>query len=689
MTHLKGFDLLALGFMTFALFLGAGNIIFPPSAGMAAGEHVWSAAFGFLLTGVGLPLLTVVALARVGGGIGRLTQPIGRRAGVAFAIAVYLAIGPLFATPRTAVVSFEMGVAPFTGDGGVPLLIYTVAYFSVVLFLVLNPGRLVDRVGKVITPVLLSALLVLGGAAIFAPAGEIGSSSGEYQSAPLVQGFLQGYLTMDTLGALVFGIVIATAIRDRGISDSRLVTRYSMIAGVIAATGLSLVYLALFYLGATSQGIAGDAQNGVQILTAYVQQTFGVSGSLLLAVVITLACLATAVGLITACGEFFSDLLPVSYKTVVIVFSLFSLLVANQGLTQLISLSVPVLVGLYPLAIVLIALSLFDRLWVSAPRVFVPVMIVALLFGIVDGTRLSSAHEKGRLRAAFFMSRRKSCPGRGERRPNGAKQRRGDSRPAQEGVFMTAELGIFNGHLLQHLLAALWFLFCWVGYTRYATWKGRDTACLASVLHLYREDWMRRLLLRDNRIADASVIGNLERNASFFASSTLIILAGILTLLGSTDRAVSVLADLPFVEEASRGLSELKLLCLAVVFVYAFFTFSWCMRQYNFAAILVGSAPMIGERNVGELERKSFAERAARVISLAANQFNFGLRSYYFGLAMLAWFINSWFFMLVTAGVVLVLYRREFHSDVLEVMVYTETAIAESPREGEGEVPRG
>lgn len=254
-----------------------------------------------------------------------------------------------------------------------------------VLFLVLNPGRLVDRVGKVITPVLLSALLVLGGAAIFAPAGEIGSSSGEYQSAPLVQGFLQGYLTMDTLGALVFGIVIATAIRDRGISDSRLVTRYSMIAGVIAATGLSLVYLALFYLGATSQGIAGDAQNGVQILTAYVQQTFGVSGSLLLAVVITLACLTTAVGLITACGEFFSDLLPVSYKTVVIVFSLFSLLVANQGLTQLISLSVPVLVGLYPLAIVLIALSLFDRLWVSAPRVFVPVMIVALLFGIVDG----------------------------------------------------------------------------------------------------------------------------------------------------------------------------------------------------------------------------------------------------------------------------------------------------------------
>jgi len=222
---------------------------------------------------------------------------------------------------------------------------------------------------------------------------------------------------------------------------------------------------------------------------------------------------------------------------------------------------------------------------------------------------------------------------------------------------------------------------CWAGYTRYASWRGRDTACLASVLHLYRQDWMRRMLLRDNRIADANVIGNLERNAGFFASSTLIILAGVLTALGASERAVSLLADLPFAQPVSRGLSEIKLLALAVVFVYAFFTFSWCMRQYNFAAVLVASAPMAGERNVSDLERKSFAERAARVISMAANQFNFGLRAYYFGMATLAWFIHPWFFMVVTAGVVLVLYRREFHSDVLEVMVFTPTLPVDSPKE--------
>lgn len=384
MTRLKSLDLLALGFMTFALFLGAGNIIFPPSAGMAAGEHVWSAAVGFLITGVGLPLLTIVALARVGGGMDELTAPLGRIAGALLAVAVYLAIGPLFATPRTATVSFEMGVAPFAGNGSLALGLYTTAYFLAVLFLALNPGRLVDSIGKLITPVLMAALLVLGGAALLAPAGEIGQSEPAYQAMPLVQGFLQGYLTMDTLGALVFGIVIATAIRDRGVSDRALVTRYSMIAGCIAAIGLSLVYLSLFYLGATSQEIAGDAENGVQILTGYVGHTFGIYGNLLLAIVITLACLTTATGLLAACGEYFSKLLPVSYRSVVLTFGVFSLLVANQGLTQLISVSVPVLVGLYPLAIVLVALSLLDGLWRSPRMVFRPTMAVTLVFGLAD-----------------------------------------------------------------------------------------------------------------------------------------------------------------------------------------------------------------------------------------------------------------------------------------------------------------
>lgn len=383
MNRLNSMDLLALGFMTFALFLGAGNIIFPPGAGLLAGDALWLAAAGFLITGVGLPLLTVVAIGRLGGGMDRLCAPLGRWAGGVFAVAVYLAIGPLFATPRTAVVSFEMAVAPFTAhDYALP--IYSLLYFAAVLFLTLNPGALVDRVGKFITPVLLAGLLVLGGGALLAPPGALGESAAAYRTAPFVQGFLQGYLTMDTLGALVFGIVIATAIRDRGIEAPELVTRYSIVAGLIAALGLSLVYLTLFYLGATSQALVGEGADGVQVLTQFVQYRFGSAGALVLGVVITLACLTTAVGLLTACGEFFSRLLPLSYRAVVVVFAAFSLLVANLGLAQLISVSVPVLVGLYPLAIVLVALNLADRLWRKPSRVFVPTMAITLLFGVVD-----------------------------------------------------------------------------------------------------------------------------------------------------------------------------------------------------------------------------------------------------------------------------------------------------------------
>lgn len=382
---LKGFDLIALGFMTFSLFLGAGNIIFPASAGMAAGDQIWSAAFGFLLTGVGLPLLTVIALARVGGGMPALTAPIGKAAGIALAVAVYLAIGPMFATPRTAVASFEIGIAPFAGHSEGALLAYTLVFFAVVLFLVLFPGRLIDSVGKLITPVLILALILLGCAAVFYPLGPVGPAAEAYVQAPAAKGFLEGYLTMDALGALVFGIVIATAIRDRGVTETSLVTRYSVIAVLIAALGLALVYLSLFYLGATSQSIAAGADNGGKILTLYVQQSFGMPGNLLLAVVICLACVTTAVGLMTACGEYFSDLLGTPYRWTATVFVLVSLLVANQGLNQLISVSVPVLVGLYPLAIVLVALSLADRLWLSSRRVFIPVMAVTLVFGLADG----------------------------------------------------------------------------------------------------------------------------------------------------------------------------------------------------------------------------------------------------------------------------------------------------------------
>lgn len=384
MTRLKGPDLLALGFMTFALFVGAGNIIFPPIVGLQAGPNVWLAALGFLITAVGLPVVTVIALAKVGGAMDSLSSPIGKTAGTILAAVCYLAVGPLFATPRTATVSFEVGLAPLTGNAPLPLFLYSLVYFAVVLAVSLYPGRLLDSVGRVLAPLKILALAILGVAAFMLPLGEIGEATPAYQAAPFSQGFINGYLTMDTLGALVFGIVIVNAIRSRGVESPRLITRYAIIAGLIAGVGLALVYISLFRLGAGSHTIAGDATNGAAVLHAYVQHTFGDLGSMFLAALISLACLVTAVGLTCACAEYFSRLLPLSYRTLVVLLAGFSLLVSNLGLSTLIQVSVPVLTAIYPPCIVLVALSFCWNLWNSPGRVVAPVMLVALLFGLVD-----------------------------------------------------------------------------------------------------------------------------------------------------------------------------------------------------------------------------------------------------------------------------------------------------------------
>lgn len=280
MSHrLTSKDILALGFMTFALFVGAGNIIFPPMVGLQSGEHVWIAALGFLITAVGLPVITVIALARVGGGIDALSSPIGRGAGLLLATVCYLAVGPLFATPRTATVSFEVGIAPLTGDGAMPLFIYSLVYFALVIGISLYPGRLLDTVGHVLAPLKIVALGVLGIAALLWPAGAPIPATAAYQSVPFSSGFVNGYLTMDTLGALVFGIVIVNAARSRGVKDAGLLTRYTILAGLIAGVGLTLVYLSLFKLGSGSGALVPDATNGAVILHAYVQNTFGGTGS--------------------------------------------------------------------------------------------------------------------------------------------------------------------------------------------------------------------------------------------------------------------------------------------------------------------------------------------------------------------------------------------------------------------------
>lgn len=389
-TRLASKDILALGFMTFALFVGAGNIIFPPMVGLQAGHEVWWAAAGFMVTAVGLPVMTVIALARVGGGVDALSTPIGRAAGLLLATVCYLAVGPLFATPRTATVSFEVGIAPLTGDGPLPLFIYSVIYFALVIGISLYPGKLLDTVGHFLAPLKIVALGVLGIAAVLWPAGQSIPATEAYQAVPFSSGFVNGYLTMDTLGAMVFGIVIVNAARSRGVSDAKLLTRYTVMAGLIAGVGLMLVYLSLFKLGENSASLVPDATNGAVILHAYVAHTFGGVGTFFLAALIFVACMVTAVGLTCACAEFFAQYLPLSYKTLVFILGLFSMLVSNLGLSHLIQISIPVLTAIYPPCIALVVLSFTLRWWNNTTRIVAPVMLVSFLFGVIDGIKTSA-----------------------------------------------------------------------------------------------------------------------------------------------------------------------------------------------------------------------------------------------------------------------------------------------------------
>lgn len=381
-------SLWAVGLMLFALFFGAGNLIFPAFLGQQAGSNWLSAMSGFLLTGAGLPLLGVIAIGYSGS---RDVQDLASRVtpwyGVAFAAVLYLAIGPLFATPRTATVTFEIGVTPFIGPEHktMALAIFSAFFFGVTYWLSISPGKLVDRIGKVLTPALLATIAVLVGYAAFNPMGELQAAQGGFTDRPFVTGVLEGYQTMDALASLVFAIIVIDAARALGVRNRAQLLATTTVAGAVAAACLAVVYLLIGYMGATSVAGLGLQENGAAVLSKTAQHYFGMGGNVLLSAIVFLACLSTAVGLIISCSEYFNRLLPaVSYKTFVVIFTLVSMAFANKGLSGIISISVPVLMLLYPLTVVIILLAFLNNWFGGSRVVYVCTIFATLVVGVLD-----------------------------------------------------------------------------------------------------------------------------------------------------------------------------------------------------------------------------------------------------------------------------------------------------------------
>ena len=360
--------MLLVSFMLFSLFFGAGNLIFPPFLGQNAGSHTLPAMLGFLATAVVLPVLGVVVVARFDG-LDRLGQQVGKRFAIVFTLLIYLSIGPGLGIPRAASVPFEMAVAPYLPEGTnttVWMLVYSLAFFLVALWLCMTPGKLVNRIGHFLTPSLLVLLVFLFVCFLFRGEVNVAPSQTAYDVAPFLKGVSEGYQTMDTIAALNFGLVIATTLGSFGMTEKRARMRHTVLAGIFAGTILALVYAMLSYMGMCSSGVYAIQENGAWTLRCIVYQLFGAPGAVLLAAIFTLACLTTCVGLINSISQYFSTLFgKLSYRQWVLVMTGFSFLVCNLGLNAILSISIPILNAIYPVAIVLILLGLTHSLWVK------------------------------------------------------------------------------------------------------------------------------------------------------------------------------------------------------------------------------------------------------------------------------------------------------------------------------------
>lgn len=382
---------LVIGVMLFALFFGAGNLIFPASLGQNAGTAVVFAIIGFLITGIGLPFLGTLAM---GFSNSRSLQDLSSKVhpvyGIAFTVALYLTIGPFFALPRTGAVAYEIGIMPFIDDAFATtgLLIFTILFFGITLWLSLNPTKIVDRIGKYLAPIIIIGLSILILTAVFNPIGTFTAPVGSYVDNAFMTGFTEGYNTMDALASLVFGIIVIQSIRRFGVTSTKGILKVTAKSGGIAVLFLGLIYAGVAYLGATTTEQFGLFDNGGPVLSTAANYYFGATGLAILAVVILAACLTTAIGLTTATAEYFNSLIPsISYKAFVVIFIIMTTVFANFGLSSIITYSIPVLLLLYPLAITLILLTFAAPLFGHKQWVFVAVTAVTFLISIIDGLK--------------------------------------------------------------------------------------------------------------------------------------------------------------------------------------------------------------------------------------------------------------------------------------------------------------
>ena len=376
----------------FGMFFGAGNLIFPVHLGQMAGQNALPAIIGFIITAVGIPILGVAAIGVThSDGLQTLSGKVGKGYGIFFTCLLYLTIGPLFAIPRCATVSFTTGITPLLGADSperLYLLLFSAVFFAFVLFFSLRPGKITVWIGKIINPLFLFFFAVLMLAALLAPGAAISAVEpvDAYRSDAFFPALIEGYGTMDAIAGLAFGIVVIDVIRRMGVDNDDAIAEDVLSSGLLTGALMALIYVVSIVVGAQSRGLFELSENGGIALTQIAGHYLGGVGLFILAFTITFACLKTSIGLVTACAETFSKMTngKISYRSWAILFTVFSFAVSNIGLSAIIEYSIPMLMLIYPPAIALILLAFLGKFFAHDRTVYITTMTGTWAAAIFD-----------------------------------------------------------------------------------------------------------------------------------------------------------------------------------------------------------------------------------------------------------------------------------------------------------------
>ncbi|WKS96175.1 branched-chain amino acid transport system II carrier protein [Gallibacterium anatis] len=382
-------DILILGMMIFSLFLGAGNIIFPPMEGYHAGSSWLWAALGFILTGVFMPFITLIVVTVRGRGEA-LSTDLPPWVGVVFWSILYLIIGSTFAMPRVTNVAYEMAWLPLNIYNGEHSHILFALVFNIIgMSFMLGRSTMISTIGKFMAPVLLVLLIIVGIGVVSDPLSEIIAPSGNYaEGSALVTGMIGGYQTMDVLSAMAFGGIVARAFAVNNVTNGRTIVRYTLAAGVTSVVLLSGLYLCLFYLGATGDMVASTSTNGGQIFSRYINELFGATGLWIMSGIVMLANLTTLVGVTSACADYFSRFHPrLNYPFFVVLFTIATIIISETGLDTLLRVTIPALLLIYPVAIMLVVLQIVRKKLPVVSWSYNATIALTTLFSLCDSLK--------------------------------------------------------------------------------------------------------------------------------------------------------------------------------------------------------------------------------------------------------------------------------------------------------------